>query len=104
MVDELGLNPPNMIETVIAIAQRKQLFAFRQQISKLLHDILEMAIIPIVMHHALNNPFIIDLRVEITAEDLRVEAGQIGEEDKPIRVLDMGLHVLNYDHVDLDEF
>lgn len=103
MKDELGLYFPNMVEAVLAHAEWKKLLALGEEISQLLHDILKMSVVPVVVHHALNDPLVEDSRVEETPEDLWIKRRQISEKDQSERVLNVSVHILeNYDVI-IDE-
>jgi len=56
------------------------------------------------MDHALYNPFIKDLWIEEASENLSIKGSEVGEEDQPIRILYVGLYILEYDDIVVYEF
>ena len=56
-----------------------------------------MTIVPVVVDHALNNPFFIDSRIQETFENFTIESRKISIENKPIRIFNFGVNILyNY--------
>ena len=104
MVDKFSLNFPDLIEIIVVITKWKQLLAFRHQLDKLCHEILEVSVIAVVVNHALNYPSIVYLGIKEAPENAGVYGKCICKEDNSIGILNIGIHVLKDKNVIVYKF
>ena len=94
MVEEDSFQFPDPVEGEGVVLQGDQLLPLGKQVDELPGHVLEVLVASVEVDHPLDDPLLLDLVEEVAFEDPPVEGSGVGVEDRPVPLLDRGLHLL----------